>query len=120
MKKKIIIADDDYHILQLLSFILNDYEIYTAQNGEEVFQLLEKVSPDLILLDVMMPKINGYQTCQLLKADEKTKHIRVAIISAKSEKKDFVEGIKCGADFYFSKPFDTRLIQSKVSEILAF
>jgi CheY-like chemotaxis protein len=88
MKKKILLADDDNHILELLRCILTDYELYTAKNGEDVFKVLDKITPDLILLDVMMPKINGYETCQLLKADEKTKSIKIMLLSAINEKKD--------------------------------
>jgi len=120
MKKKILVADDDNRILELLRLVLTDYELHTVQNGEDVFQELNKFTPDLILLDVMMPRINGYETCQLLKADEKTKRIKVMLLSARNEKKDVIEGLKCGADYYFTKPFDTKQLQNRVHQILAF
>ncbi|MBT3407222.1 response regulator, partial [Candidatus Woesearchaeota archaeon] len=102
-KKNIIIADDEVHIIDLMKMILQDnYTIKTAENGQEVLDLLKITKPDLLVLDVMMPEINGFEVCEIVKSDEKLKEIKILMVSAKAQEKDIVQGLKLGADHYMT------------------
>jgi len=106
MKKTILIADDEIHILNLIKLTLgDDYNYIEAQNGEEVLEKLQNSEPDLILLDVMMPKLNGFGTCKRIKSNPNTKNIPIALISAKDEDQDVLYGVDIGASAYIKKPF---------------
>jgi len=118
-KKVILVADDEPHILDLIRLILEDkYEVLVAEDGKETLDILNKNRPDLILLDVMMPKINGFEICEKLKKDKKTKDIRIAMLSAKTQEKDIIKGLRLGADYYFTKPFDPANFEKKVEELI--
>jgi len=105
--KTILIADDEPHIVDLLRLILDQkYKLLIAVDGQETLDILKEHKPDLILLDVMMPYINGFEICERLKKDPKTRGIKIAMLSAKTQEKDIMEGLKLGADYYLTKPFD--------------
>ena len=112
----ILIVDDTYKIIQILSFILKkeNYEISFANNGMEALNKVEEVDPDLILLDVMMPELNGYKVCQKLKENPATKNIPVIFLTAKTETEDMVKGFKLGAVDYIKKPFNITELQVRV------
>jgi DNA-binding response OmpR family regulator len=113
------VADDEPHVLELLRLTLGArYEIITAEDGEEALALLEKHKPDLLILDVMMPKVNGFEICERLKADPKTRKIRIAILSAKAREEDIIRGLELGADYYLTKPFDPVELEKQVDEML--
>lgn len=115
-KSKILIVDDVQANLELLGDILGrkGYEIVAANNGQKALLLAKKVLPDLILLDVMMPDISGYDVCEKLKQDEATKGIPIIFLSAKNESKDVVDGFSYGAVDYVSKPFIKEELMARV------
>ncbi|MBI9103296.1 MAG: response regulator transcription factor [Spirochaetales bacterium] len=106
-KIKILIVDDEQHILQMLQMNMRTqgYDSITAETGEDALELARTESPDLILLDVMLPGIDGVETCRILKADPETKRIPILMISARSEGQDKITGLLSGADDYITKPF---------------
>lgn len=113
---KILIVDDTPENIQLLGTILrtNGYQIIVAQDGLQVFDAIERVMPDLILLDIMMPKIDGFGVCEKLKADEKTRDIPVIFLTAKNEMDDVVKGFQLGAVDYIVKPFQMTELLARV------
>ena len=106
--KKILIVDDEQDIVESLKFVLENYNYacYCAYNGEDGLKLAREISPDLIILDVMMPRINGYKISRLLKFDTKYKNIPILMVTARSQEEDKLIGEETGADEYITKPFD--------------
>lgn len=119
--KKILIVDDEQDIVESLKFVLEaaDYTCYYAYNGEDGLRLAKEIIPDLIILDVMMPKINGYKISRLLKYDNKYKDIPILMITARSQEEDKLIGEETGANEYITKPFDLDEVVKKVREYLA-
>jgi two-component system alkaline phosphatase synthesis response regulator PhoP len=119
MKKKILIVDDDKNIVELVKLTLGDeYNYSEAYNGFEAIAKAKKEQPDLILLDIMMPEMDGYEVCQKLRSAPETKDILVAMLSAKKEDHDVLEGIDVGAIAYITKPFNPVELQEKIEELL--
>lgn len=121
MKKKVIlIADDEPHIVDLIKLSLgqDEYELIEAADGKEVLKLVAKKKPDLILLDVMMPGMDGYEVCRRIRQNPETKDIVIAMVSAKKEDHDILTGIDKGAIAYITKPFSPIELQEKVKELL--
>lgn len=118
---KILIAEDERDIRDLVSFTLQyaGYDVLTASNGEEALQLAFKEKPDLILSDVRMPKMTGYEVCKRLKADPETQHIPVVFLSAKGQEAEVQTGLAVGATDYLLKPFAPDQLMARVAEILA-
>lgn len=106
--KKILICDDDPVILRLIqvNLELEGYDVLLAHHGEEAYQVATAEIPDLIILDIMMPRWDGYQTCEHLKGNEDTKEIPVVFLSAKAQASDIERGKSFGVDEYLTKPFD--------------
>ncbi len=119
-KKKILIVDDEIDIVETLKFILEDagYQCYCAFDGEEGLNLAREIMPDLMILDVMMPKINGYKISRLLKYDSKYKNIPIMMITARSQDEDKMIGEETGVNEYITKPFELDYVVSKVNEYL--
>lgn len=120
MSKKILIADDETDIVETLQFMLEveGFECLTAYNGEDALNLAKREMPDLIILDVMMPKINGYKVCRLLKFDAKYKNIPVLMVTARSQEEDKTIGEETGADEYITKPFEITDVVDRVKKYL--
>lgn len=118
--KKILIVDDEQDIVESLKFVLEveDYTCYCAYNGEDGLRLAKEIMPDLIILDVMMPKINGYKISRLLKFDNKYKNIPILMITARTQEEDKLIGEETGADEYITKPFELEDVVKKVNEYL--
>lgn len=118
--KKILVVDDEQDILKLIEKILSDasYQIILAKNGDEMFELLRKSKPDLILLDVMMPGINGYEICHLLKNNPDTAHIPVVMLTVLSGPQDASKGMSMGAEAYLAKPFDPDELGREIKRVL--
>ncbi len=117
-KKKIVIADDEPIILSTLSDILSDkYQIYTAANGRQAISEVEKTKPDMVILDVMMPEMDGIEACRQLKKNKATSAIPVILLTVKGMAMDIEIGIKSGADLYVIKPFSPEKLIEKVEEI---
>jgi signal transduction histidine kinase len=119
-KSKILIVDDAVDTVELLKkrFRSEGYDTAEAYDGEEALEKVEEYIPDLIVLDVMMPKLDGYQVCQRLKTNENTKYIPVLMLTAKGEVENKVRGLEIGADDYLSKPFDYKELSARVKSLL--
>jgi DNA-binding response OmpR family regulator len=117
---KILIAEDERDIRDLVAFTLRfaGYEVFTAANGEEAVELAPKVNPDLILMDVRMPRMTGYEACKLLKANPDMKDIPVVFLSAKGQESEIQQGIDAGAEEYLLKPFAPDQLTVRVKAIL--
>jgi len=120
-KKKVLIVDDERDIVETLKFVIESegIECLTAYDGEEALNLAKSEMPDLIVLDVMLPKINGYKICRLLKFDSKYKDIPILMITARSQEEDKAIGEETGADEYITKPFDINEVVKKIKNYLA-
>jgi DNA-binding response OmpR family regulator len=108
MTKRILIADDEEAVRQLLEVVLNSqgYEVLTAQDGDEVVRMAQERAPDLVLVDLMMPHLDGYEAIRQLRNDTRTAHVPMLILTAKSTPDDVVTGFETGADDYITKPFN--------------
>ena len=106
--KKILIVDDEQDIVESLKFVLEtaNFTCYCAYNGEDGLRLAKELVPDLIILDVMMPKINGFKISRLLKYDAKYKNIPILMVTARTQEEDKLIGEETGADEYITKPFE--------------
>ena len=118
---KILIAEDERDIRDLIAFTLKfaGYDIVTANNGEEAVHLTKQELPDLVITDVRMPKMTGYEACRQIKADPATQHIPVVFLSAKGQEAEVQTGLDSGADEYLLKPFAPDQLTRKVADILA-
>ena len=116
-KGKILVVDDEAYIVHILEFSLTmeGYDVVTAFDGEEAISKAEREAPDLIVLDIMMPRLDGYETCRRLKSAEKTKHVPVILLSAKGRSIDQRIGLDAGADEYITKPFSPRKLVERIS-----
>lgn len=118
-KKKILVVDDEPYVVRSLMFVLKKegYKTIGAYNGEEAVQKAIEERPDLIFLDIMMPRMNGYEVCQKLKEKEETKNIYVIILTAKGQKEDKMKGVEVGANEYITKPFSPSRVVQRMKEI---
>ena len=118
--KKILIVDDEQDIVESLKFVLevSGFSCYCAYNGEDGLKMAKEIVPDLIILDVMMPKINGYKISRLLKFDAKYKDIPILMVTARSQDEDKLIGEETGVDEYITKPFELDEIVKKVEEYI--
>ena len=118
--KKILIGDDEQDIVESLKFVLEtaDFTCYCAYNGEDGLRLAKELVPDLIILDVMMPKINGFKISRLLKYDTKYKNIPILMVTARTQEEDKLIGEETGADEYITKPFELDEVVKKVEQYL--
>ena len=119
-KGKILVVDDEIYIVHILDFSLGmeGYEVITALDGEQALEKARAEKPDLIVLDIMMPKLDGYETCKILKAEPETKDIPVILLSAKGRNVDQKIGFEVGADDYITKPFSPRKLVERINAIL--
>jgi DNA-binding response OmpR family regulator len=123
MDPKILIVDDEAHIRILLERTLIDFEdegveILMAENGEEALDLIKIEKPNLVFLDVMMPKMNGFDVCNAVKNDLRLDEVYIVLLTAKGQEYDKEKGAEVGADVYMTKPFDPDEIYDKVEEVL--
>ena len=119
-KGKILVVDDEIYIVHILDFSLGmeGYEVVTALDGEQAIEKARSEKPDLIVLDIMMPKLDGYETCKILKGDKDTRDIPVILLSAKGRNVDQKVGFEVGADDYITKPFSPRKLVERINSIL--
>jgi DNA-binding response OmpR family regulator len=120
MAKKVLIADDEPNIVMSLEFLMQTagYEIRIASDGEEALRALAEFRPDLILLDAMMPKVNGYEVLQAIRQTPGLENIKIVMLTAKGRDVDVEKGLGMGADAYVTKPFATRGLLATVREML--
>jgi len=118
--KKILIVDDEVDLVETIRFPLEmeGYHILVSYNGEDALNQARKENPDLILLDLMLPKLDGYKVCRLLKFDDRYKHIPILMLTAKTQEKDKTLGMETGANEYITKPFEMDDLLKKVKAYL--
>jgi CheY-like chemotaxis protein len=114
----LIVDDDEINVRLLQALLLGKYEITIAYNGKDALLQVEKNPPDLILLDIMMPGISGYEVCKKLKDDKKTSYIPIVMVSALTEKSEKIKCIEAGADDFLSKPVDVNELMVRVKSLL--
>ncbi len=121
MSKRILVVDDQENIARILRMMLENqgYETEWAADGAEALRLAKSVDPDLILLDVMLPKIDGFKVCRLLKFDKKYSRIPIVLLTAKSSPLDKQAGREAGADYYLEKPFQPLHLIQVVEQLIA-
>jgi DNA-binding response OmpR family regulator len=120
MSKKILIVDDEPNIVLSLDYLVRKkgYTPFIARNGSEALAIAQAEIPDLILLDIMMPDIDGYEVCQTLKNDLRFNDTKIIFLSAKSKKEDIEKGLQMGADKYFTKPFSTKQLLQEMVDLM--
>jgi len=120
MAKRILIADDEPNIVVSLEFLMKQrgYDIRVVSDGAEALKAVGEFHPDLILLDVMMPRVSGYDVCQKVRENPEWKDIKIVMLSAKGRDVEVTKGLAVGADAYVTKPFSTRDLIAKVGEML--
>jgi two-component system alkaline phosphatase synthesis response regulator PhoP len=121
MQRKILIADDEAHLRTLIRQVLEEegVEILTASNGDEALETIQTEKPDLVFLDVMMPKKSGFDVCQAVKSSPDTKSIYIILLTAKGQEFDRRRGIEVGADVFMTKPFDPDALLEKARNVLS-
>ncbi len=123
MAPKILVVDDEAHIRILMEQTLEELEdegveIFTAGNGEEALEIIKAEKPGLVFLDVMMPKMNGFEVCQVVKRELKLDEVYIVMLTAKGQEYDRQKGVEVGVDLYMTKPFDPDEIVEKAAEVL--
>jgi two-component system alkaline phosphatase synthesis response regulator PhoP len=120
VKSKVLVVDDEAYILNILDFSLDSegFRVITAANGEEALRKATDERPDLVILDVMMPKIDGFEVCRALKAKKETQSIPIILLTAKDREADRQKGDEVGADLYMTKPFSPARLIAAVQELL--
>jgi DNA-binding response OmpR family regulator len=123
MEQKLLIVDDEAHIRMLLEQTLEELEddgvnFFSAQNGEEAFEIIKTEKPQVVFLDVMMPKMNGMEVCRKVKKELELNNVFIVLLTAKGQELDRLKGQEVGADLYMTKPFDPEIILEKAREIL--
>ncbi len=120
MTYSVLVADDEPNILLSLEFLMKQagFNVRVASDGEEALAAIEEEVPDLILLDVMMPKRDGYDVCQMVRANEAWRGVRIIMLTAKGRDVEREKGLALGADDYITKPFSTREVMDRVQQFL--
>ena len=117
---KVLVVDDELHITTLLKLTLemNGYEVVIANDGVEALERVESDHPDLILLDIKMPRLNGWQVCEKLKSDELTRSIPIIMVTAFAQNEARQRSLELGADDFVSKPFESTLLLESIQKVL--
>ncbi len=123
MEPKILIVDDEAHIRMLIEQTLEELEdegvtFYTAENGEAALEVIQEETPNLVFLDVMMPKLNGMEVCRRVKKELGMDQVYIVLLTAKGQETDRQKGLDVGADVYMTKPFDPEVLLEKAKEVL--
>jgi two-component system, OmpR family, alkaline phosphatase synthesis response regulator PhoP len=119
-KGKVLVVDDEIYIVHILDFSLGmeGYEVITALDGEQALERMKAEKPDLVVLDIMMPKLDGYEVCKAIKSNPTTKQTPVILLSAKGRNVDQKLGFDVGADDYITKPFSPRKLVERINQLL--
>lgn len=120
MAKSVLIVDDESYIVKSLSFVMKNagFEAFSAGDGEEALQKLDEMVPDLVILDVMMPKLDGFEVCKAIRGNPAWSSIKIIMLTAKGRDSEREKGLALGADDYLTKPFSTRDILKRVQEMM--
>ncbi|SDX01920.1 response regulator transcription factor [Flavobacterium degerlachei] len=118
--KKILIVDDEPNIVMSLEYTFkkNNFEVFIARDGQEALDILNNQLPDIIILDVMMPMVDGFATLEQIKKDERLQHCKVIFLSAKNKEKDIEKGLSLGANLYVVKPFSLKKLVEQVQNLI--
>lgn len=118
--KKILIVDDEPNIVMSLEYTFkkNNFEVFIARDGQEALDILKDQFPDIIILDIMMPLVDGFETLQQIKINDQLNHCKVIFLSAKNKESDIEKGMALGADAYLTKPFSIKKVVEQVNELL--
>ena len=118
--KKILIVDDEPNIVMSLEYTFkkNNFEVFIARDGQEALEIVKNNFPDVIILDVMMPMVDGYATLEQIRKDSNLEHTKVIFLSAKNKTSDIEKGMSLGADAYLTKPFSIKKVVDQVLELL--
>jgi len=121
MTKKVLIVDDEPNIVTALEYLLaqSGYQVKVAQNGETGLELVGSFAPDLVLLDVMMPRVNGYEVCRRIRERPEWQHVKIVMLSARGREVEVSKGLSLGADLYVVKPFSNTELVAQISALLA-
>jgi DNA-binding response OmpR family regulator len=121
MAHRILIVDDEPSIVISLQFLMTreGYEVAVAVDGEAALQAVAASLPDLVILDVMMPKLNGFDVCQRIRAEPSWRSVRILMLTAKGREVEMARGLKAGADAYLTKPFSTKELVAEIRRLLA-
>jgi DNA-binding response OmpR family regulator len=121
LMEKILIVDDEPNILLSLEFLMRKegYQVFIARNGQEALDIIDNQMPSLVLLDIMMPEVDGYEVCRQIKTNERLDATKIIFLSAKTKDADIQKGYEVGANLYLTKPFSTRNLMTKVKELLS-
>ena len=119
-KKLILLVDDEEHLLKINEIRLkaSGYEVETANDGEKALNKARTINPDIIILDVMLPKLDGYKICQMLKFDETFSHIPIILLTARAQESDKAIGLQTGADVFMTKPFDSAELLANIKRLV--
>ena len=119
-RERILVVDDEEDLLELVNYNLSKegYRVNCVGTGEDALAEARKMLPDLIVLDLLLPTVDGLEVCRLLKSDSKTQHIPIIMLTAKSEEADVVAGLELGADDYLTKPFSPRVLLARIKALL--
>ncbi len=117
--KKALVVDDEPNILLSLEFLMKKqgYTVFIARDGQEALEIIENETPDLVILDIMMPEVDGYQVCQHMRSQDRFKDTKIIFLSAKSKEEEKQRGLELGANLYISKPFSTRNLIKQINEL---
>jgi len=120
MSKKILIADDEPSIVTALEFLLlrAGYQVQVARDGDQTLELVDTYDPDLVLLDVMMPRKSGYEVCTRIRQRPDRRHVKIIMLTAKGRDAEVRKGLSMGADLYVTKPFSTRDLMARIKELV--
>jgi DNA-binding response OmpR family regulator len=118
--KKILIVDDEPNIVMTLEYTFkkSNYDVFIARDGQEALDILKTNFPDVIILDIMMPMVDGFATLEQIRKDANLQHTKVLFLSAKNKESDIEKGLALGADAYMTKPFSIKKVVEKVEELL--
>ena len=120
MAKSVLVVEDEPHIVDSLSFLMKraGFAVFVARDGDTALRMMDSRTPDLVLLDVMMPRRDGYEVCRAIRAKDDWAHVKIVMLTAKGRELDRRKGFELGADDYITKPFSTRDIVARVQELL--
>ena len=121
IKKKILVVEDEETLLELESILLTvkGYEVEGVMDGQAALEAVAVMKPDLVLLDIMLPKIDGFEVCRRVKANEGTQHIPVILLTGKKDKEAFAMGEEAGADWFLTKPFKSAMLIESIDRFLS-
>ncbi len=119
--KRILVVDDEPDFVETVEFFLSgsDYQVFVAKNGKEALEMVKTERPDLVVLDVMMPEMDGMEACERLKKDPTTNSIPIIMLTAKGRKEDVVDAIAAGANSYIVKPFNLSELVERIEKVLS-